>query len=106
MKLTDAKIEVNSPHQQYDDGVSKLNQHEEYYDLVTPGGPLPSVLSPANGGANNLNRPRPRGLYDLERFCKLWNMRYYDIVMEIVRGTLHKLYDMYLEFRWTNRCPY
>lgn len=33
-------------------------------------------------------------------------MRYYDIVMEIVHNTLHKLYNMYLEFRWTNRYSY
>lgn len=36
----------------------------------------------------------------------MWNLRYYDIIMEIVNKSLVKYYKMLLEFRWRNRMSY
>ena len=55
---------------------------------------------------SGLGKPIPRGKYDLHKFLKMFDLRYYDIVMHITKITIEKYISMIGLFRVKNKMPY
>lgn len=53
-----------------------------------------------------LGKPIPRGKFDLHKFLKMFDLRYYDIVMNITKSTIEKYNSMIGLFRVKNKIPY